>query len=176
IEEVGSAGSLDVTVTQIARRAGVSSGLAHHYFGGKEQIFLAAMGHILTEFSAALRRDLARVTGPRARLEAVISASFHPENFSDTVVSAWLTFYVYAQSEPGAQRLWRVFARRLHSTMVYDLAQLTDRTAARRTAHVIAALIDGFYIRHALGGQGPSRLEIVALVADVLARQLDPRR
>jgi TetR/AcrR family transcriptional repressor of bet genes len=33
ISEIGRAGSLDVTVSQIARRAGMSSALAHHYFG-----------------------------------------------------------------------------------------------------------------------------------------------
>lgn len=32
IAEIGRMGSLDVTVSQIARRAGVSSALAHHYF------------------------------------------------------------------------------------------------------------------------------------------------
>ena len=42
IAEIGEVGTLDVTVSQIAKRAGMSSGLAHHYFGRKEQIFLAA--------------------------------------------------------------------------------------------------------------------------------------
>ena len=41
IVEIGRMGSLDVTVSQIAKRAGMSSALAHHYFGGKDQIFLA---------------------------------------------------------------------------------------------------------------------------------------
>ena len=48
IVEIGRAGSLDVTVSQIAKRAGMSSALAHHYFGSKEEIFLAAMRHILS--------------------------------------------------------------------------------------------------------------------------------
>ena len=43
IAEVGAVGSLDVTVAGIARRAGVSSALAHHYFGSKDDILLAAM-------------------------------------------------------------------------------------------------------------------------------------
>ena len=37
IHEIGRAGSLDVTVTQIAKRAGMSSALAHHYFGAKSR-------------------------------------------------------------------------------------------------------------------------------------------
>ncbi len=59
IAEIGLAGSLDVTVSQIAKRAGMSSGLAHHYFGSKEDIFLAAMRHILTLYGAEVRGALA---------------------------------------------------------------------------------------------------------------------
>ncbi|MCB2093361.1 MAG: TetR family transcriptional regulator [Rhodobacteraceae bacterium] len=43
IAEIGRAGSLDVTVSQIARRAATSPLLVHHYFGSKEQIFMGAM-------------------------------------------------------------------------------------------------------------------------------------
>ena len=48
ITEIGQQGTLDVTVAQIARRAGMSSALAHHYFGSKQDIFLAAMRHVLS--------------------------------------------------------------------------------------------------------------------------------
>ncbi|CAG0911884.1 unnamed protein product, partial [Cyprideis torosa] len=58
VETIGEAGSLDVTVTQIAKRAGMSSALAHHYFGGKAQIFLAAMRQILADYSAEVRLAL----------------------------------------------------------------------------------------------------------------------
>ena len=58
ITEIGRAGSLDVTVSQIAKRAGMSSALAHHYFGSKEEIFLAAMRHILSLYGAEVRGAL----------------------------------------------------------------------------------------------------------------------
>ena len=58
IAEIGQAGSLDVTVGQIAKRAGMSSGLAHHYFGGKEQMLLAAMRQILTNLQVRVRANL----------------------------------------------------------------------------------------------------------------------
>ena len=51
IAEIGAAGSLDVTVSQIAKRAGMSSGLAHHYFGGKDDILLAAMRRIMADYA-----------------------------------------------------------------------------------------------------------------------------
>ena len=64
IVEVGRTGSLDVTVSQIAKRAGMSTALAHHYFGGKEAMFLAAMRHVLSLYGAEVRGALTVAVGP----------------------------------------------------------------------------------------------------------------
>ncbi len=164
IGEVGRAGSLDVTVGQIAKRAGMSTALAHHYFGAKDQIFLAAMRHILTEYGAAVRAALARAQGPRARIEAIVRAGFAPDQFQGDVVSAWLTFYAQAQTTAEARRLLTVYQRRLRSNLLFDLRKLTG--AADAAVETLAALIDGFYIRAALGQGGP---EGDAAAARVLA-------
>ncbi|MDG1129864.1 transcriptional regulator BetI [Rhodobacteraceae bacterium EhC02] len=150
IAEIGSTGSLDVTVAQIARRAGMSSALAHHYFGGKEQIFLAAMRHTLTVYAAGVRGALAMATGPRARLEAVVRASFAGSNFRRDVVAAWLNFYVLAQVSSDARKLLSVYQRRLRSNLTHDLRPLVGARAPV-VADRIAALIDGVYLRQSLG-------------------------
>ncbi|MBV1864094.1 MAG: transcriptional regulator BetI [Rhodobacteraceae bacterium] len=170
IGEVGRVGSLDVTVGQIAKRAGMSSGLAHHYFGGKDQIFLAAMRHILSQFGAQVRRELAGATTPFERLQAIVAASFHADNFAPEVISAWLTFYVQAQTSSGARRLLRIYAARLHSNLVYNLRPLTGR--AEHVAHGTAAIIDGYYLRHALQDNLPDRAQSKALVMEYLEMQL----
>ena len=54
LREISDHGSLEVTVAQIAGRAGVSPALAHHYFGGKDDLILATMRHLLAEFRAGL--------------------------------------------------------------------------------------------------------------------------
>ncbi|MDE9450872.1 transcriptional regulator BetI [Aliiroseovarius sp. Z3] len=155
IHEIGRAGSLDVTVTQIAKRAGVSSALAHHYFGGKEQIFLAAMRHILTIYGAQVRVALFGLTAPRDRLEAIIRANFEAGNFRPEVISAWLNFYVLSQSNDGARRLLRVYQHRLHSNLVHALRPLVGDDA-HDVADTLASMIDGLYIRHALREDTPS--------------------
>lgn len=172
ILEIGKIGSLEVTVGQIAKRAGVSSGLAHHYLGGKDQIFLAAMRHILKTFGVHVRHELSLVDTPMDRLEAIITASFHQRNFAPEVVAAWLAFYVQAQTSKDAQRLLQVYARRLHSNLVHSLRQLTDDSRAERIAQGLAAMIDGFYIRKALQDIAPSRLDTMAMVAEYLQLQL----
>jgi TetR/AcrR family transcriptional regulator, transcriptional repressor of bet genes len=171
IAEIGSTGSLDVTVAQIARRAGMSSALAHHYFGGKEQIFLAAMRHTLTVYAAGVRGALVMATGPQARLEAIVRASFAGSNFRREVVAAWLNFYVLAQVSDDARRLLAVYQGRLRSNLTHDLRPLVG-ARARDVADKIAALIDGVYLRQSLGQGQPDSAAAVATVMGCLALEI----
>ncbi len=149
IDEIGAVGNLDVTVSAIAKRAGMSSALAHHYFGGKEQIFLAAMRHVLRAYGAEVRAALRAADGPRARVEAVIRAGFSSTNFQPDVIAAWLNFYVLAQTSEDANRLLRIYQRRLHSNLVHDLRPLIGDRAGNAALR-IAGLIDGSYLRQGL--------------------------
>lgn len=153
IREIGRKGSADVTVGQIAQAAGVSSALAHHYFGGKEQIFTAAMRHILSAYGAEVRRVLS-TSKPEGRLAAIVGASFAASNFRAEVVSAWLTFYVQAQVSGEARRLLTVYQRRLRSNLTHALRPAAGRDAPV-LAETLAALIDGIYLRAALGPAPP---------------------
>ena len=158
IDEIGATGTLDVTVSKIAKRAGMSSALAHHYFGGKDQIFLAAMRHTMTVYGAEVRGALTMATDPTSRLQAIIRAGFTTTNFRREVIAAWLNFYVRAQSSAEAQRLLTIYQRRLHSNLVYNLRPLIgDR--ADPAAERIAGLIDGLYLRRGLARQNDTGME-----------------
>ena len=149
VEEIGAAGSLDVTVSRIAQRAGMSSALAHHYFGGKAQIFLAAMRQILADYGTEVRAALGRAP-EGSRLEAIVAANFSESCFAPATVSAWLNFYVLARSDAEAARLLRVYQRRLRSNLVDALRGRCAEPEA--VAETLAALIDGVYLRAALSG------------------------
>ncbi|MDX2483146.1 MAG: transcriptional regulator BetI [Pseudodonghicola sp.] len=147
IAELGRAGTLDVTVSQIARRAGMSSALAHHYFGGKDQIFLAAMRSILEVFGGEARRELARATS-RDRAAAIVRVSFSRSSFTPEAVGAWMCFYGMAQKNAEALRLWQVYHRRLRSNLIHALRPYC--ASPEEAADTLGALIDGLYIRAAL--------------------------
>ncbi len=148
IAEIGAAHSLDVTVGQIAKRAGMSTALAHHYFGGKDQIFLAAMRHILIEYGVEVRARLAQARGHRARAQAIIIASFDENCFAPDTVTAWMTLYSASRTNDGTRRLLRIYQRRLHSNLSHALRGLSDHPV--EDAETLAALIDGLYLRAAL--------------------------
>lgn len=148
IAEIGAAGSLDVTVGQIAKRAGMSSALAHHYFGGKDQIFLAAMRQIMRDFGAEVVSALKAARTPRARAEALILASFAPSSFAPASVGAWMTLYAQAATHPETHHLLRIYQRRLQANLTHALRPLS--ASPRADAEMLGALIDGLYLRAAL--------------------------
>ncbi|MTH33092.1 transcriptional regulator BetI [Paracoccus limosus] len=152
IATVGRKGSLDVTVAQIAREAGMSTALAHHYFGSKERIFLAAMRHILSQYRETTLAALGSSDSPRGRLYAIVHASFGGANFERETIAAWLNFYALALVDPEAARLLRIYHRRLRSNLVAALRPLTGLDATN-IARTLGALIDGVYLRAALSDE-----------------------
>ena len=159
-------------MSQIARSAGVSPALAHHYFGGKDQLFLATMRHLLTDFGSGVRRVLHASNAPRERISGIIRLSFSPDQFAPETVAAWLAFYVLAQSDPQARRLLGVYARRLNSNLLDALTRIAPRRDALRIAEGIAALIDGLYIRRALKDGPPDPASAIALVEGYVDTEL----
>jgi TetR/AcrR family transcriptional repressor of bet genes len=171
IAQIGETGSLDVTVAQIAKRAGMSSALAHHYFGGKEQIFLAAMRHTMTVYGAEVRGALLMASDPKSRLQAIIRAGFGPANFRPEVIAAWLNFYVLARTNKDAARLLAVYHARLRSNLLHDLRPLVG-PSAREVAERLAGLIDGLYLREGLTADTRAGKSAVGLVLQSLDLEL----
>ncbi|MGB3538599.1 MAG: transcriptional regulator BetI [Mesorhizobium sp.] len=172
ISAIGERGSLDVTMSEIAGRAGVSSALAHHYFGAKDELLLATMRHLLAELGVDARRALRSAPTPRARVSAVVAVNFSAAQFKPQTIAAWLAFYVEAQRSPALRRLLKVYARRLHSNLMSGLCAILPHADADQVAETTAALIDGLYIRRALKDGVPDAATAIALIEDYLNTKL----
>lgn len=174
LRTIGQNGSLNVTMSDIAREAGVSAALAHHYFGSKQKLLLETIRSLLR----ALRRDaivaLAQASGPRARLSAIVRVSFQSDQFTSETVAAWLAFYVEAQRSDEMRRLLITYTRRLRSNIMDSLNRLCPPDDAARIAEGAAALIDGLYIRHSLHAAPLGLAAAPALVENYFDTQLKP--
>lgn len=164
IDAIHDRGLAQVTMGEIARRAGVSAGLAHHYFGNKDQLLLATMRHLLTELGDEIQQRLSGANTARERIRAIIAGNFSACQFRPAVISAWLAFYVEAQTDPEAHRLLRIYQRRLESNLLHALQELVDRERAIEIAELAAATIDGLWIRRSLAGEKPDPESAVNLV------------
>lgn len=169
---IGQRGSLDVTMSDIAGRAGVSAALAHHYFGAKEDLLQATMRHLLRALGHDAVKALNGASTPRERLSAIVAVNFSDSQFHPDTVAAWLAFYVEAQRSSSMRRLLRIYACRLHSNLMSGLAPLLPRAEAITVAESIAAMIDGLYIRNALRNNAPDAARAAALVEDYLETRL----
>ncbi|MEX0346110.1 MAG: transcriptional regulator BetI [Rhizobiaceae bacterium] len=167
IAAIHARGSLDITIRDIAARAGVSQGLAHHYFGSKDRLIVASMRYLLTQFSRQASAELKNAHTPRQRLSAIVNASLGEEQFRPEVVTSWLVFYVHSHASIEARQLLSIYTRRLHSNLVHDLRPLVGNDAVE-IAQGIGAMIDGIYIRHSLGRDAKYFREGHRLVEDYI--------
>ncbi|WP_421981476.1 transcriptional regulator BetI [Roseibium sp.] len=172
VDAIHERGYSDVTMAQIAKRAGVSGGLVHHYFGSKDQLLAATMRHLLTELGRAIRENLAKAETPRERISAIIAGNFAVDQFQPAVIAAWLAFYVQSRTTESNSRLLRIYAARLASNLTYNLRFFLPRNEARRIAEGTASMIDGVWIRQALSDAQTDRQAAIAMVEDYVENQI----
>ena len=161
------------TVARIARRAGVSSGMVHHYFKDKDELLFATMRHLLSELHADAVLRLSAAPSPEARVRAIIDACFGDAQFDAQVFSAWLALYGSARQSSSLQRILSIYHRRLRSSLLHDLKKMVSAADAARLADGIAAMIDGLWLRYALTGQPEDPETPRALTRDYFAAAHD---
>ncbi|RDL52563.1 HTH-type transcriptional regulator BetI [Ensifer sp. M14] len=170
---IGDQGTLAVTMSDIARRAGVSPALAHHYFGSKEQLLIETVRSLLRQLRDDTVTALNAATTPREKLSALIRVSFQANQFAPDTIAAWLAFYSEAQRSEDVRHFLVVYARRLRSNLMASLKSLCPVDDAERIAEGAAAMIDGLYIRQSLRS-APIGIEAsIALTEDYVTSHLD---
>nr|WP_262927410.1 transcriptional regulator BetI [Phytohalomonas tamaricis] len=171
IDEVGLA---DATIARIAHKAGVSTGIISHYFGGKDGLFEATMRHILGDLGQAIRkwRDSTPDDSPHDHLHAIIRANFDRSQVDRSVMKTWLAFWATSMHRPDLQRLQRVNDRRLFSNLCHQFHRVLPHDKARNAARGLAALIDGLWLRGALVPDGFDTERAIALAYRYADEQL----
>ncbi len=152
IDSLAELGYVGTTLAQIATRAGVSPGLVAHYFGDKDGLLDAAIRSLARRVSNHVRARLRQVSTPRARIQAVIDANLAPEEFERRTGTAWLAFWGQVLQVKSLKRVQSVYQQRTLSNLRSSLKKLVPPDEAQRLAAMIAAMIDGVWLRAALSG------------------------
>jgi len=152
IDSLAELGYVGTTLAQIAVRAGVSPGLVAHYFGDKDGLLEAAFRSLARRVGLHLRARLRQVGTPRGRIQAVIDANLAPEEFEQRTGTAWLAFWGQVLQVKSLRRVQSVYQRRTLSNLRSSLKKLVPADEAQRLASMIAAMIDGVWLRAALSG------------------------
>jgi TetR/AcrR family transcriptional repressor of bet genes len=150
IASIHEDGLAETTVARISRRAGLSTGIVHHYFRGKEDLVAATLRRLLTDIRNSVSTRLALATTPMARIDAIIDGNFADEQFTAQAVSAWLTFWAQVPHVPALARLQRVNSERSLSNIRHALKQMLPAERAETVSLGLSALIDGLWLRCAM--------------------------
>jgi betaine-aldehyde dehydrogenase len=152
IDSLAELGYTGTTLSQIAARAEVSPGLVAHYFRDKDGLLEAAFASLTHRVTEHVRARLHLAATPLARVEAVIDANLAPEEFDQRTGSAWLAFWGQVPQVSSLKRVQSDYQRRTLATLREALEQLIAPDEAGTLAAMIAAMIDGVWLRAALSG------------------------
>jgi transcriptional repressor BetI len=169
IHEVGFAES---SLSRISAKAGVSTGIVHHYFEDKAELLESTLRALGTRLRLSVVRRLGTARTPTERLLAVLDGNLGTDTFTAESVSAWLAFWAQVPNSPRLARIQHVTISRLRDNLVHAL-KLMGRRDAQEIARVTEALIDGLWLRAALAQDGPDSARARRLVLDYLNARLD---
>jgi betaine-aldehyde dehydrogenase len=150
IDSLAEVGYVGTTLAEIARRAGASPGLIAHYFGDKDGLLSAAFRSLARPLAGRVRAKLALAHSARERVQAVIDTNLAPEEFDKRSGTAWLAFWGQVLHVEELKRVQTAYQRRMLSNLRSDLRRLIPGDEARTLASMIAAMIDGVWLRAAL--------------------------
>jgi betaine-aldehyde dehydrogenase len=180
IDSLAELGYVGTTLAQIAVRADVSPGLVAHYFGDKDGLLDAAFRSLARRVSNQVRARLRKVGTPRGRIQAVIDANLAPEEFEQRTGTAWLAFWGQVLQVKSLRRVQSVYQRRTLSNLRSSLKKLVPADEAQRLAAMIAAMIDGVWLRAALSGwreaDSESARALLTAFVDGRLKQSEPPR
>ena len=169
IHEVGFAES---SLSRISAKAGVSTGIVHHYFVDKADLLEATLRRLGTNLRLAVVSRQRAARTPVERLMAVIDGNMGAEVFTPEGVSAWLAFWAQVPNNERLARVQRIIIGRLHDNLVDALRPLTRGHDVQAIATLVASLIDGLWLRAALKQETPNGETARRLVIDYLNSKL----
>lgn len=102
LEAINEVGMHDATIAQIARRAGVSTGIISHYFRDKNGLLEATMRDITSQLRDAVLNRLHALPQGSAeqRLQAIVDGNFDETQVSNAAMKAgWRLGQQYASAD-----------------------------------------------------------------------------
>lgn len=174
-EAIAAEQGLDrLTVRDVAKRVGVTSGLLHHYFPSVDEL-------VIETFRRIVIADLEWVHGgleelpPAEALSEFLTRSVATER--DASLTVWLSGWLAASRRPGLREAatelmgsgaasLAAILRRGTETGVFHCA---DPVASAQRIYVVA---DGFLVQRALNVGGVERLGIEAFLRKIVADEI----
>jgi len=109
--EVAEKGFADVTLDDIARRAGVSKGITLYYFSSKEDLFRRLFGWLVDSIHARMREAVEASSDPVEKVRALVAITFPSPSKNRAFFRAFVDFCGLAARHEGFREVTARFYR-----------------------------------------------------------------
>jgi AcrR family transcriptional regulator len=149
-EVIATSGVEGLTMRDVARRAGSSTGMLTHYFADRDELLLATFLHAAAAAGHRIERSLQRGLDP---LDALVEGALPLDAQRRRAWQVWLAFWgsSIGRSDLAAEqrRIQRAFHRRVQAAV--EAARTSGRfhpdTDVEATTAAITSLIDGLALQ-----------------------------
>ncbi|MFT6153714.1 MAG: TetR/AcrR family bet gene transcriptional repressor [Crocinitomicaceae bacterium] len=165
LDSVAELGLSATTINSISQRAGMSSGIISHYFGGKQVLIEATVRHLLSSLKYNLLAKTQAGCTAEQRLMFIVEANFSHIQQKFSITRTWLSFWAQSMHDESLHRLQVVNAKRLNSNLACSFRQYMNQEQALEAASLTAAMIDGLWLRAVLAKSNESEFRKAELQA-----------
>ncbi len=176
LDTIADIGVTDTSVSRICERSGLSRGMIHLHFGGKDNLLTAAAQHFSTEYYAEMDRltDLGSDASPEDRVMAVIEADLSEALLNPRSTKIWHAFRGIASSHPGIARYSSTQDPKLVETLRHAFMEIAqqnghDPNLVNDATSGTLALLEGMWVNYLTDMQVFSRRRSAGLIRRFLA-------
>lgn len=155
-------GLSEITLSQIAKAAGVSHGLVNFHFESKEKLLLATLRQLSDEYSGLWTSEVAKAgPDPARQLDALVRADLDETVYTPDKIAAWCAYWGEVKTRQVYQQLRAPFDDQFQRAIASMCAALTAETKSTHdpvyVARVVHAVLDENWLTPLFENSGINR-------------------
>lgn len=152
---VGQKGYYEFTIRDIAREAGLSTGLVHYYFKNKEDLLLNLLKEINKNMTTILVRNISTVTDPREKLNIFMTQAFNlvinEKDYFYIVIDFWTQVNKNERMKRANIKLFKSYRDECAVIIREGIEKgVFSRVDVEYTAAVIISILQGLIIQYVI--------------------------
>ena len=152
---VGQKGYYDFTVRDIAREAGLSTGLVHYYFKNKEDLLLNLLKEINRNMTIILNRNIIKSDDPREKLNIFMKQAFdlvkNEKDYFYIVIDFWTQVNKNERMKRANIKLFKSYRDEITKILKEGVENgVFMKMDVDYTAAVIISIIQGLIIQYVI--------------------------